>query len=282
METWNVLLSVFHQASIVFGGLFSFYETWMRFQLWVNYSLLLWISVTHVRTPFYQFDLNVFSLVLNLWRLVKKWSGHILQSSNTDLETSDEMPDEAHSLTFLFSSELSSVRLLAVSFSRLVQAPAPAPVSTSPWSWWNPSWWRCSPGTLFASTRAWPWTASHRPTTSPSSLSNINRRPNIWAWDSYRDREAAVKHSEARCVFHASPYVHAVSVAKFRVRFFFTFLWLYKVNFYMLCVWHLYFFLNCDGLFEMNIWAEVNVIYCANTLSCLLLFLHVFNINTQV
>lgn len=42
-----------------------------------------------------------------------------------------------------------------------------------------------------------------------------------------------------------------VNDAKFRVRLF-TFLWLYKVKFYMLCVSHLYFVLKCDGLFEMN------------------------------
>lgn len=68
------------------------------------------------------------------------------------------------------SSRFVLLRLLAVSSSRSDQAPAPASGSTLPWSWWNPSWWRCSPATPFVRTRAWRWTASQWPTTSASSL----------------------------------------------------------------------------------------------------------------
>ncbi len=111
-----------------------------------------------------------------------------------------------------YPSPLSSLRLLAVTSSHSVQGLGPASVSTSPWWWWNPSWQHCFPSTLYAPMGAWPWTASHRPTTSPSSLWSISRRPIISAWDSYRDREAAGKHSETLTFFFLQMHLHTTVI----------------------------------------------------------------------
>lgn len=95
-----------------------------------------------------------------------------------------------------FNHPCPSFRLLVVTSSRSVRDLAPVLASTSPWWWWNPSWWRCCPSTLCVLTKAWPWTASIRPITSPSSLWSISRRPSSSAWHSYPDREEAGRHSE--------------------------------------------------------------------------------------
>lgn len=76
-------------------------------------------------------------------------------------------------LSFYFFSHRSSCsasRFLGATFSRSVQALARALASTSLCWWWNPFWWHCCLSTLFVLTRARPWTASHKPTTFPSSL----------------------------------------------------------------------------------------------------------------